>query len=524
MRSCASLIQISTGLRPAYFSGARSSQTSAPTSSPISPTALEKPPAPQSVTAVNSSRSRACRIVSRTFFSSIGLPICTAPPRHSVSDSSCSVSLENVAPWMPSRPVRPPTATISRRGCAAFERLAARDDADGAGVHDRVAEVAVVEAERAVDGRDAHPVAVVAHAGDDALHDAQRDAARPWARPSYRRLPKQNTSVFAIGLRGEAGAEDVADDAADAGSRAAVRLDRARVVVRLHLEADVVFLVEADDAGVVLENRDAPLLVELLRGGEDGLLEQVVVALLAEAHGARERLVLAVLRPGLRERLQLAEARRAAERVEPFLDGAHLDGVEREHVATRERQKLLVPEPLQRNGGHRLAAAAARQWARRRNRAEPDLLDHLVGQRAADGVEDLLGRLVRLDPVGEPGDGAGGGLAQGAERAQHRGLDRVHDARTLPRGDGGAAPLDGPVDGALLQHAVDEQFVGGATGIAQTLDAEDAMHADVVRVEPRECEARAGIHARGIGPFRVHADFDARPGTHNCRLFIYKLL
>ena len=36
---------------PEYLSGARSSQTSAPVSSPISPTALENPPAPQSVTA-----------------------------------------------------------------------------------------------------------------------------------------------------------------------------------------------------------------------------------------------------------------------------------------------------------------------------------------------------------------------------------------------------------------------------------------------------------------------------------------
>ena len=53
MRSWASLIQISKGSRPAYLSGAADrGQTSAPTCSPISPTALENPPAPQSVTAV----------------------------------------------------------------------------------------------------------------------------------------------------------------------------------------------------------------------------------------------------------------------------------------------------------------------------------------------------------------------------------------------------------------------------------------------------------------------------------------
>ena len=52
IRSWASLIQISVYESPSYLSGAFSSQTSAPISAPISPTALEKPPAPQSVTAV----------------------------------------------------------------------------------------------------------------------------------------------------------------------------------------------------------------------------------------------------------------------------------------------------------------------------------------------------------------------------------------------------------------------------------------------------------------------------------------
>jgi hypothetical protein len=49
IRSCASEIHISVYDRPSYFSGIRSSHTSAPISSPISPTALLKPPAPQSV-------------------------------------------------------------------------------------------------------------------------------------------------------------------------------------------------------------------------------------------------------------------------------------------------------------------------------------------------------------------------------------------------------------------------------------------------------------------------------------------
>src|SRR5262245_14538965 len=96
-RSGAALIQISVYERASYFSGAVSSHTSAPISAPISPTALEKPPAPQSVTALYSPSSRAVSSTSSTIFSVMALPICTAPPL--VFSLSCvSSTLENVAP------------------------------------------------------------------------------------------------------------------------------------------------------------------------------------------------------------------------------------------------------------------------------------------------------------------------------------------------------------------------------------------------------------------------------------------
>src|SRR5436190_15368287 len=112
IRSCASEIQISVYESPEYLSGALSSQTSAPDSAPISPTALENPPAPQSVIAEYSPRSRAARITSISIFSVIALPICTAPPERD-SLSCVSSADENVAPWIPSRPVLPPTATMN---------------------------------------------------------------------------------------------------------------------------------------------------------------------------------------------------------------------------------------------------------------------------------------------------------------------------------------------------------------------------------------------------------------------------
>jgi len=61
---------------------------------------------------------------SRTIFSVIALPICTAPPE-SVSLSLVSSAELNVAPWIPSRPVRPPMATIRSPGWGFLNDLSA---------------------------------------------------------------------------------------------------------------------------------------------------------------------------------------------------------------------------------------------------------------------------------------------------------------------------------------------------------------------------------------------------------------
>ena len=117
MRSCASDNQISQGCKPGYFNSARSSCTFAPKPSLISPTALEKPPAPQSVRDEYKPSNLACRITSWTCFSVIGLPICTLAPAMSAVLVSIS-KLEKVAPRKPSRPVRPPSAIIKSPGLA----------------------------------------------------------------------------------------------------------------------------------------------------------------------------------------------------------------------------------------------------------------------------------------------------------------------------------------------------------------------------------------------------------------------
>ena len=112
-------IHISQGCIPACFSSTPSRSTSAPVDWPISPTAELKPPAPQSVMHVYNPLSRASRIASAIFFSSIGFPICTALP----GEVSSSIAEEKVAPCSPSRPVRPPIKTILSAGLAFLDSI-----------------------------------------------------------------------------------------------------------------------------------------------------------------------------------------------------------------------------------------------------------------------------------------------------------------------------------------------------------------------------------------------------------------
>ncbi len=104
--SCDSETNISQGLKPACFNGTTARSRSAPpVSSAISPTELERPPAPLSVITCISPSSRASIIMSSIFFCVIGSPICTAE----LGLSSVSSKLEKVAPWIPSEPTLPPT-------------------------------------------------------------------------------------------------------------------------------------------------------------------------------------------------------------------------------------------------------------------------------------------------------------------------------------------------------------------------------------------------------------------------------
>lgn len=120
MRSCASEIRTSHGIRPGYFSGARARSISAPPVSwAISPTLDDRPPAPLSVRPLYRPSARASARKSATIFCVIGSPIWTA----CTGDDSSSSTLEKVAPWIPSLPIRPPTMTTTSPGRTTFSAV-----------------------------------------------------------------------------------------------------------------------------------------------------------------------------------------------------------------------------------------------------------------------------------------------------------------------------------------------------------------------------------------------------------------
>ena len=127
-------------------------------------------------------------------------------------------------------------------------------------------------------------------------------------------------------LGAEPGAERIADHAAQPGIGAAVGVDRRGVIVGFDLEADVVLVVEPDDAGVVGEDAHQPVAAQVVRRLEDRLLEQVVDRASAERDAAAQGLVRAVLAPGLGQGLELAVGRLAAELGEMPLDALSFPG------------------------------------------------------------------------------------------------------------------------------------------------------------------------------------------------------
>src|SRR3977135_478845 len=111
---------------------------------------------------------------------------------------------------------------VAGAGCDALDDVRGLRDPETEHVDERVAGVALVEADLAADRRDADAVAVAGDARDDARKGAPHE--RIVERAEAQRVEERDWS--------RAHREDVADDAADAGRGALVRLDEGGMVVR----------------------------------------------------------------------------------------------------------------------------------------------------------------------------------------------------------------------------------------------------------------------------------------------------
>ena len=126
MRSWLSEMASSVPSRPSYFLGTWFKSIFRPGAS--SPMATHTPPAPKSLQRLISRATSPSRNSRWSFRSVGGLPFCTSAPQTSTLFSVWAL-LEPVAPPMPSRPVAPPSSTITSPGTGASRRTLALGEA-----------------------------------------------------------------------------------------------------------------------------------------------------------------------------------------------------------------------------------------------------------------------------------------------------------------------------------------------------------------------------------------------------------
>jgi len=382
--------------------------------------------------------------------------------------------------------------------------LVARDKTDIAAVDQRIAEVAFVEIDRSVRGRNAHAVAVIAHPGNDALHHpfGMKDAPGQLVMGQI-----DGAETKDVGIDDRLGPEPrphrIADHSADAGIGAAVGLHRRGMIVGFDLEADVIFVVKFDDAGIILKDRYAPGEVQLPGDAEDGLLERVVDHPALELDQAGEGLVTAVFGPGLGDHFKLDIGRLALKRPEIGLDGLHLDQIEEKIALAADLHQLLV-RSVQQGDVDQLKRELL-SWKKEPLAGKIEVFNHLVHQQLLSDeflirIRETAGELVtpcgpdRLDGVQAEVDGPLAG----------RFGNHVGDAAVeghLGRPVLTAAALQQGVDGVIIGDSIGQQFngnellPGGGELTEKVIDPEG-----VDRGEARNTEiARAGEDSLPLG-------------------------
>ena len=250
MRSCDSESMISYGVMPVSRCGTSetSISTPAPPRDPISVVEQVSPAAPMSWMPMSASVCITSRHASSSSFSMNGSPTCTAGrfSRRFVVElrRRHRRAVDAVAAGLGADVVD----RVADAGGDALDDVGLLRDAEAEDVDQRVAGVGRLEDDLAADGRDADAVAVAGDAGDDAFEQAAGAGRVEIA--EAQRVEQRD--------RPRAHREDVADDAADAGGRALIRLDERRVVVRLDLEDGGEPVADVDRAGVLARAPAAP--------------------------------------------------------------------------------------------------------------------------------------------------------------------------------------------------------------------------------------------------------------------------
>ena len=294
IRSCDSLIKISSGDRVESRSGTRSRSTCIPPSPALanSEVAHESPAPPRSWMPATNPAANSSRVHSISNFSMNGSPTWTLGRLAGPVASKVSLA-STLTPPMPSPPVAAPykITRLPRPGGLGQVQVFVPENADAQRVDQRVAGVRPVEHHLAADVGQAQAVAVAADAGHDSGQHPRRVGGVEGPEPQRIHHPD----------RTRAHGQDVPDDAADSGGRPLVGLDVAGVVVRFDLERHCVALTDVDHPGVLADARQR-------------LADRRFVGQLAEAAEVDlGRLVRAVLRPHHRVHGQLRRRRPATE-------------------------------------------------------------------------------------------------------------------------------------------------------------------------------------------------------------------
>ena len=180
------------------------------------------------------------------------------------------------------------------------------------------------------------------------------------------------------------------------------------MVMRLDLDADALFVVELHDAGVVLKDADAPIvlaqpLTDFARCGKDRLFEHVaelqVAGVVPIVNSAAQRLVRAVLAPGLGDRFQFDVGGITLQIDEVLADRPHFHQAEIQLALATEVGKLGIVHLADRDGRAAELIRVSQRNAVQRNRAPEHLLDRIIGQNAAGQFFEIRPLGTFVDPI-----------------------------------------------------------------------------------------------------------------------------